>query len=369
MRLASFNVENLFLRAKALNESTWAQGRTVLEAAARINQIFGNTTYSASDKKQILALLKQLGLTKADDGPYAILRQNRGHLLKRPRSGPAQVVASGRGDWIGWVELVAEEVNEVATRNTARVVHDVDADVLCVVEAESRPALLRFSNDLLPTAGAEPYGHVMLIDGNDDRGIDVGLMAKAEYPIISMQSHVDDRDSSGLIFSRDCPRYDIHTRNGNTLTLLLNHLKSKGYGSQASSNAKRLRQAERVKEIYEGLRKQGLEYIAVLGDFNDTPDSAPLKPLIDGTDLKDISVHKDFDDGGRLGTFGNGTKSNKIDYILMSPELFRKTQSGSIFRKGVWGGTKGTLFPHYDTITTAEEAASDHAAIWAEIDI
>jgi hypothetical protein len=36
---------------------------------------------------------------------------------------------------------------------------------------------------------------------------------------------------------------------------------------------------------------------------------------------------------------------------------------------GVWGGTKGTLFPHYPEITKAEEAASDHAAVWAEIDV
>jgi hypothetical protein len=36
---------------------------------------------------------------------------------------------------------------------------------------------------------------------------------------------------------------------------------------------------------------------------------------------------------------------------------------------GVWGGKNGTLFPHYPEITEAVEAASDHAAIWAEIDI
>jgi hypothetical protein len=61
--------------------------------------------------------------------------------------------------------------------------------------------------------------------------------------------------------------------------------------------------------------------------------------------------------------------SNKIDYILLSPELFAHTKAGGIFRMGVWGGKNGTLFPHYPEITKAIEAASDHAAIWAEIDI
>jgi hypothetical protein len=34
---------------------------------------------------------------------------------------------------------------------------------------------------------------------------------------------------------------------------------------------------------------------------------------------------------------------------------------------GVWGGKNGTLFPHYATITKPIEAASDHAAIYADI--
>jgi hypothetical protein len=38
-------------------------------------------------------------------------------------------------------------------------------------------------------------------------------------------------------------------------------------------------------------------------------------------------------------------------------------------RLHVWGGTNGTLFEHYDTMTKAVEAASDHAAIWAEVDV
>jgi endonuclease/exonuclease/phosphatase family metal-dependent hydrolase len=105
----------------------------------------------------------------------------------------------------------------------------------------------------------------------------------------------------------------------------------------------------------------------VLGDFNDTPDSAPLAPLLGGTDLKDITTHPKFTSDGRPGTFGNGAKSEKIDYILLSPALFSRVSGGAIFRKGVWGGKNGTLFPHYPTITRKVEAASDHAAIYADI--
>ncbi|MFL5028596.1 MAG: hypothetical protein ACJ8E1_01890 [Xanthobacteraceae bacterium] len=55
--------------------------------------------------------------------------------------------------------------------------------------------------------------------------------------------------------------------------------------------------------------------------------------------------------------------------ILLSPALFAKATGGGIFRMGVWGGTTGKLFPHYPEITKEVEAASDHAAIWAELNI
>jgi hypothetical protein len=35
----------------------------------------------------------------------------------------------------------------------------------------------------------------------------------------------------------------------------------------------------------------------------------------------------------------------------------------------VWGGKNGTLFEHYTTMTREIESASDHAAIFADIDV
>ena len=110
--------------------------------------------------------------------------------------------------------------------------------------------------------------------------------------------------------------------------------------------------------------------LAVVGDFNDTPDSDPLSPLLaGGSDLRDISVHHKFQGDGRPGTFGNGTASTKVDYILLSPALFTKVTSAGVFRKGVWGGVNGTFFEHYPEMTRAVHAASDHAALFADLNI
>jgi endonuclease/exonuclease/phosphatase family metal-dependent hydrolase len=139
---------------------------------------------------------------------------------------------------------------------------------------------------------------------------------------------------------------------------------------QSASDAKRKRQAKRVREIYEERLREGYEYIAIAGDLNDVPDSAPLEPLIkDGATLLDVMSHQKFADDGRPGTIGNGTKSDKFDYILMSPRLADKVLNAGIERRGVWGGKHGTLFPHFPEIKVEKDAASDHAALWVELDI
>jgi endonuclease/exonuclease/phosphatase family metal-dependent hydrolase len=371
MRIASYNVENLFSRAKALNLETWAEGRDILGEYARLNTLLQNPVYSATDRKAIIQALKVLGLEKSDDGAFAILRQNRGRLVKRPRGGGLEVVAEGRGDWIGWVELEREEVNEVATANTARIIRDVGADILAVVEAEDRIALLRFNEQVISDVGGQPYEHVMLIDGNDERGIDVGIMTRAGVEFSSMLSHVDDRNAEGeRIFSRDCADYLLRLPSGAQVRVLINHFKSKGFGKTSESNARREAQARRVRGIYDGYRAAGEEFIAVAGDLNDVPDSAPLEPLLaDGSDLRDVSVHPNYQDDGRPGTFGNGTKSGKLDYILLSPELFEKVTAAGVNRTGVWGGKNGTLWPIIQELTKESEAASDHAAIWADLNV
>lgn len=369
MRIASYNLENCFDRPKAMNLEKWADGKPILEEFSRLNSLLMKTTYSSTDKGKILDSMAKLGILNSDESEWVILRKNRGSLIKRPRNGDPTIVADGREGWIGWLELKTEAVDEIATRMTARVVKDVQADVLAVIEVESRDALTKFNAQLLKPIQAD-YEHIMLIDGNDARGIDVGLMCRNGSMIDFIVSHVDDAVDGQTIFSRDCPEYTVRISESKSILILVNHLKSKGSGTQASSDARRKRQAQRVREIYDQRIAQGIENIIVLGDFNDTPDSDPLNPLLkNGSTLKDITEHPNFNSDGRPGTYANGTASGKIDYILLSPSLFSKVTDGRIFRKGVWGGTHGTLFSHYPEMTKPEHAASDHAAIWAEIDL
>jgi endonuclease/exonuclease/phosphatase family metal-dependent hydrolase len=369
MRIAAFNVENLFNRARALDQRTWSAGRPVLEAYQRVCSLLEEREYTDPIKQEILRELGRLGLRKGDTARFARLRQNRGRLLRRSRDGQVRVIADGRASWIGWVELTTDRCDELALEHTARVMRDVGADIVGVIEAESRFALKRFADAGIVTDGRPHYRHVMVVDGNDERGIDVGVLSAAGYPLAGQRSHVDDTDSVGRVFSRDCAEYHFVTPGGSRVAVLVNHFKSKGYGGKIASDAIRRRQSLRVADIYRGLVAEGVEHVAVVGDLNDTPESEPLAPLLTGTGLRDISDHPAFDDGGRPGTYGYCTARNKLDYILLSPALFAAARGGGIFRRGVWGGRRGTLWPIYESMTAAVHAGSDHAAIYADVDL
>ena len=147
------------------------------------------------------------------------------------------------------------------------------ADIACIVEADNRDTLKRFDSDVLNYR----YRYEMLVDGNDRRGIDVGLYSR--FPLGGIWTHIFDGRSSRT-FSRDCPEYEIILPDGQPLYILCNHLKSKGYDFNGTASQRRKRQATAIKDILAEYDLRN-DWVVVAGDLNDTPNSDPLKPLMD----------------------------------------------------------------------------------------
>jgi endonuclease/exonuclease/phosphatase family metal-dependent hydrolase len=382
IRIASFNVENLFARPKVFDLSDWGVGEPVLNAYQEVSALLQMPNYSATDKIRIRDLLVVLDIyavnqvtgairrNQTQNPNWAWLRKNRGTFDVEPadQTQNVEIIANGRGNWIGWIELAKEAVDEKATRMTARVIQDIGADIFGLVEVEDRPALVRFNRDLL----GELYRHVMLVDGNDDRGIDVAIMTRDTCEIESIRSNVDKTDAQGIIFSRDCAEYKVRTPNGVVIHVLVNHFKSQSGGGEA----KRKRQADAVRHIVDELVGAGT-HVVVLGDLNEGPavagSQAPhLAALFENNSpLIDCYSLPGFDIGNRPGTFDSCGLRNRLDYIFISRSLQPYYTAGRVFRKGLWGSrvTRPTLWETYPEMTASKEGASDHSAVVLELNI
>ena len=381
IKIASFNVENLFERPRAFNLTNVTGENPVLEAYKEVNVLIKQDAYSPADKERIRELLVTLGIyfingqdavRRSEQFPpqWAWLRNNRGTFDRQPQdeSQSVEIIANGRGSWIGWVELVTEPTDELGTRTTARVIQEVDADILGIIEAEDRPSLVRFNEELLEGR----YRHAMLVDGNDDRGIDVGIMTKENFEILSICSNVDSVDNVGQIFSRDCPQYEVRTPNGNIVHVLVNHFKSQSGGG----GSKRKRQAKKVREIADDLMDHE-QHVVVLGDLNEGPPNGTTQAINlaalynNGSRLIDCYSLDDFDIGNRPGSYDSCGLSNRLDYIFISESLRQQFRGGGLFRKGLWGSriTRPTNWQTYPEMTQSVHQASDHAVAFVELDI
>ena len=84
MKIAAFNVENLFDRAKAFNEDDEDVSQAVLRASSELNGLFEKAIYTDADLARMRELIVELGLDESDTGPFVQLRQIRGRMVSRP---------------------------------------------------------------------------------------------------------------------------------------------------------------------------------------------------------------------------------------------------------------------------------------------
>jgi predicted extracellular nuclease len=345
LRIATFNCENLFSRPKIFEQKA-KRSTQLLAYVAQLQEALKNDVF---DHKRIKELKKKLS-------GYATVNDLRGN----------HETAEGAQEWMGGVELVRADITDTAVKNTALVINDVDADVICLIEVEDRNLLQKFHDDLLfkdflQPASKSGYPHILLIDGNDPRGIDVAFLSR--LPVLSMRSRIHEfSDYEGRqvrTFSRDCLEVQLETPDQKVLHLKVNHFKSMGFSPKTDpqSNRRRLGQAKRVAELLEQHDLQN-EYVMVAGDLNSDPTSASMAPLIEKPGLYNVNLELPAD--GR-GTFGTGKK--QLDYLLISDALKKHLQGVRLERRGVFTKTKWKPYP---SVKSKRTQASDHASVIAE---
>ena len=374
MKIATYNIENLFHRDKYLLDRP--MGKNLSDWISELDRLMRKDFKSTHDQDRMRDLSFLLGFQEVQRNLYAVMRKKGGQLYFRLSCVSDEKKATEATKWNGWLEVGTKPINEVSTENKARCIANVDPDILILQEVEDRASLLQFNQGLLTKFDCFPFEQAMMFQGNDPRGLELAVLSKNGYDIQSVHSHVNDRDERGeVLFDRDCPEYSITTPRGRTIWILPNHFVANP--ERVDAESRRKSQSMRVAEIYERMSMEGKENVAVCGTLNDVSFSDALTPLLRCTDLKDISKHRRFEvdqdhgvEGGyqRLGAYRLGVNLKQRDYLLLSPNLFTKVERGSLERRGVWPDRK-SQWPVYPNMVDVVHAASSHPLLWAELDV
>jgi endonuclease/exonuclease/phosphatase family metal-dependent hydrolase len=214
-------------------------------------------------------------------------------------------------------------------------------DILALQEVENKGAVSDFNV-------AHLGGHFrdfVVVDGNDPRGIQVGL--GSTLPIGHVVSYQFLRDygekSKPKLFSRDLLEVEILDPDSYIpiFTVFVTHLKSKfvdpalkgdaATKEAARSTHKRTRQAMAIGQIikrrFSDLRSA---LYVLMGDFNDTPDSTALSYLLRDPDLGLYDVLSPLATEKRWTHYWSKEKQySQLDYVLLSPAMATRVVAGS----------------------------------------
>jgi endonuclease/exonuclease/phosphatase family metal-dependent hydrolase len=247
----------------------------------------------------------------------------------------------------------------------------MDLDVLAVQEVEDIDTLTSFAGTELADLG---YKHVVLVEGNDPRLIDVGLLSRLPIGGVTSWRHAVHGSDGVPVFSRDLLEVEIFnpTRTKRLVTVYNNHLKShfvpfdqdQVAGAKAADERRR-QQAEAVARIV-AERTRPQSNFMVVGDMNDPPSSACLAPMVSGLSLVDglVDAVEDrpapHDDPPAPATpwthrFKESHKPadyTLFDHVWLSANLARHKTGAGINRRVHLGGD-----------------GSDHDPAWVELEL
>ena len=195
-------------------------------------------------------------------------------------------------------------------------------DIIGLAEIENSKVLYRLLHDTALRKTDYAFIH---FDGRDRRGIDVAILYRRS--MMSPESitrkipvfNGDTLDTRDILHVRMAVKGQNIAQN---IDFIVNHHPSK-FGGEKASEGRRNAAMTCLKELCDSLLHQKIrsDGIIAMGDFNDTPDSAPFHMIEDILENKGFKFHEE----GR-GTIRYQGKWELIDMFMTSKNLSGKSE-------------------------------------------
>ncbi len=298
-----------------------------------------------------------------------------------PDDDPGGITLTFNQDEFNVRTFMGRLVREMSPDDTAeiarRIVNVINADVLAVQEVEHIEILKQFNREHLQNL----YSHIALVEGNDRRLIDVGIMSKLPIGmIVSHQTAVHPDEPNRRVFSRDLLQVEILNHNRDKLFTIYNtHLKSHfvPFGEDhiqgtINANNRRRRQAEMISRIISRMERPNSRFV-LTGDMNDPPDSQFLLPMltVDNRPLVNTLVNPVETRPSKAETVGQGSGPQTPAWTHRFNPPGPDLPEYRLFDQ-IWvSQTLADRFnnPTIDRRTKHSGDGSDHDPAWIELDL
>lgn len=263
-----------------------------------------------------------------------------------------------------------EDVVDKKMANIAQVIlHQNEGsgvDIVILPEVENLETLERLRSEFLASAG---YAHAILLEGQDERGIDVGIISRfplASKPVIHQVPH-KDQDAAK---TRGILEAQFTLPSGKTATVLGVH-----FPSPHNPKDQRVTSMNFLNNLAKELKKTS-DVVIAAGDFNITRDEQDLLRKVE----KDWQISHFVGCGSCEGTnyFKKGNSWSFLDVIM----VYKGSQSAEDESSLNWGFDKQSIrvandldiqktrqgYPDAFDVKTSE-GVSDHFPMAADIQL
>ncbi len=275
----------------------------------------------------------------------------------------------------------AKPKEEWSLREQGKAILESDLDVVTLQEVENVAALSDFNENYL----GGKYD-VYLIEGNDERGIDVAFLVKKDLPfVVEQRSHKDETwldpvwgGGPTKLFSRDLTSLVVRAEPGGKPLFVLfgTHFKSKRDrdGRDPESRIMRGAQVARAAEIIGRYRAELGDDVPLMiaGDFNGVvPEESEFRPLFEAAGLIDAFDASPNPPSARdrvTHTYhprGGPTHQGQMDAVLVSKSLRGSVRKAEVYR---YKDERGAVKAIPATYEERSRNPSDHFPVIVTLD-